>query len=74
MKQNYTEEETITEDLPIEQSLEEAKGLVKNIALVIGYDEDGDLYFSSSTSNGGSVVAALALANRFVEENIKEGP
>lgn len=70
MKQNYTEEET-TEDLPIEQILEEAKGLVKNIALVIGYDEDGDLYFSSSTGNGGSVVAVLALANRFVEENIK---
>ncbi len=60
-----------TEDIPIEDVLEAAKTRVKGVAIVLGYDDDGALYFASSTSGGASVVDVIARANRYVEDHIK---
>jgi len=42
-------------DIPEDQILEQAKGKMNGVVLM-GWDEDGDLYFASSFADGGSVL------------------
>lgn len=44
-----------TLDIPEDQILEEAKGKMNGVVLM-GWKEDGELYFASSFSDGGSVL------------------
>lgn len=43
-------------DLPAEKVLGKALEADLDIAVVIGYDKDGEFYFASTTSNGADVV------------------
>ena len=46
-------------DLPTDTILEQAKGRCTDGALVIGYDEDGHMYFASSMADGGEALWLL---------------
>lgn len=46
-------------DLPVERILEAAGGADLRVAVVIGYDADGDEYFASSVSDGADVLWLL---------------
>lgn len=41
-------------DIPAERVLEEAKGYMESV-VILGWDGDGNLYFSSSIADGGEV-------------------
>ena len=43
-------------DLPTDRVLEQARGHCSDGVIVIGYDDDGDLYFASSIADGGDVL------------------
>lgn len=45
-------------DLPVDRVLEEAKGLLDYVVLM-GFDKDGELYFASTTPDGGEVLWLL---------------
>ena len=45
-----------TLDLPAERVLMNALEADLDTAVVIGYDKQGDLYFASTTADGGNVV------------------
>lgn len=45
-------------DLPVDRVLDGAMGRMKSVVLM-GYDEDGDLYFASTYANGGEVLWLL---------------
>ena len=52
-----------TIDCPADRTLEQAKGNLAT-AIVIGYDDHGDLYFASSQSDGGAVLWTLEQAKK----------
>jgi len=43
-------------DLPTDRVLEEAKGHCSDGVVVMGFDDDGSLYFASSIADGGDVL------------------
>lgn len=45
-------------DLPADRIIDEAHGKLES-AIVIGYDKDGEEYFTSSLADGGSVLWLL---------------
>ncbi|MBA2125076.1 hypothetical protein DLM45_02395 [Hyphomicrobium methylovorum] len=61
-----------TLDIPAERILSKALGSELNTAIVVGYDKDGDLYFASTTADGGTVlwlfeqakIALMGITNR----------
>lgn len=50
-------------DLPPDRPLEQAIGKLQD-SIVIGYDHDGDFYFSSSLADGGDVLWLIETAKR----------
>lgn len=59
-------------DLPTDRVLDQAKNSCSKGVIVIGWDDDGDLYFASSHADGGEVLwliekAKQALLNVEVE-------
>lgn len=48
-------------DLPTERILDGAKGSCTDGVVVMGYNEDGSLYFASSLADGGSVLWLLEM-------------
>lgn len=55
-------------DIPTDQVLTAAKGHCSDGVVVLGFDDDGELYFASSIADGGTVIwlleqAKLALLN-----------
>lgn len=42
-------------DIDVDRMLEQTKGLLQN-CVILGYDKDGELYFSSSMADGGDVM------------------
>ena len=48
--------------IPPEDILEQAKGTCTDAVLVLGYDDDGAMYFSSSSADGGEVLWLLEQA------------
>lgn len=55
-------------DIPTDQVLENAKGDCTDGVVVLGFDDDGELYFSSSIADGGTVVWLLELAKKALLE------
>lgn len=61
-----------TLDFPAERILTKALGSDLHTAIVVGFDKDGDLYFASTTADGGTVLwlfeqaklAILGVTNR----------
>ena len=51
-------------DLPTERVLDQAKGHCSDGVVIVGFDDDGELYFSSSIADGGSVIWLLELAKK----------
>jgi len=51
-------------DLPTDRVLDSAKGNCSDGVVVLGFDNDGDLYFASSIADGGSVIWLLEQAKR----------
>lgn len=43
-------------DIPTDRVLDGAKGHCTDGVVVMGYDDDGDLYFASSIADGGDVL------------------
>lgn len=43
-------------NLPTDRVLEEAKGHCSDGVVIMGYDDDGELYFASSIADGGEVL------------------
>jgi hypothetical protein len=58
-------------DLQPDQILESAVGKVSDV-VVIGFDNDGDLYFASSKADGGDALWLLELAKRKLFEAAEE--
>lgn len=46
-------------DLPTERVLDEAKGHCSEGVVILGYDDDGELYLASSIADGGEVLWLL---------------
>ncbi len=57
-----------TLDLPTDRVLEGAKGHCTDGVVVLGFDDDGQLYFSSSIADGGSVIWLLEMAKKALLE------
>jgi len=51
-------------DIPTDRVLEQCKGRCSDGVVVIGFDDDGDLYFASSIADGGSVIWLLEQAKK----------
>ena len=51
-------------DLPTDRILEEAKGDCSDGVVIIGFDDEGELYFASSMADGGEVIWLLELAKK----------
>jgi len=49
-------------DLPTDRVLDAVKGDCSDGVVVIGYDDQGELYFASSIAHGGSVLWLLEQA------------
>lgn len=49
-------------DIPAEVILEKAKEPLKAGAIVLGWDQDDNLYFASSFASAGSILLLLELA------------
>ena len=43
-------------DIPTDRIFEQAKGSCSDGVVIMGYDDDGELYFASSIADGGSVL------------------
>lgn len=50
-------------DLPVERVLEEAKAQMRDVVLM-GWNNDGELYFASTFSDGGEVMWLLELCKK----------
>lgn len=64
-------------EIPVDQVLEQAKGKMKEVVL-IGWDNDGDMYFASTSPSGPEVLwlieqCKLALLDAAVDEEGPEG-
>ena len=46
-------------EIPTERVLEQAKGHCTDGVVVLGFDDDGTLYFASSIPDGGAVIWLL---------------
>lgn len=58
-----------TLDIPVDRVLENAKGKISDDGVVlIGFDNDGELYFASSIADGGSVIWLLEMAKKCLLE------
>ncbi|MCP4410063.1 MAG: hypothetical protein GY807_20430 [Gammaproteobacteria bacterium] len=55
-------------DLPTDRVLEQAKDHCSGGVVVMGFDDDGGLYFASSIADGGSVIWLLELAKKRLME------
>ena len=56
-------------DIPTDRVLEAAKGHCSEGVIVIGWDDDGSLYFASSMADGGEVLWLLEMCKkRLLEE------
>lgn len=55
-------------DLPTDRVLDEAKGHCADGVVVLGFDDDGELYFASSIADGGSVVWLMEMAKKALLE------
>jgi len=53
-----------TLDIPASKILNKAQEANLQTAIVIGYDNDGELYFASSVSDGGDVLWLFELAKK----------
>ena len=51
-------------DLPTDRVLEECKGDCTDGVVVLGFDDDGELYFASSIADGGEVLWLLEMAKK----------
>lgn len=56
-----------TIDIPSDRILEEAIGNLDSV-VVVGFDKEGELYFESSTADGGNVLWLMALAKKALLE------
>lgn len=50
-------------DLPVDRVLESAKDQLQSVVL-IGYDNDGQLYFASTIADGGTVMWLLEMCKK----------
>ena len=55
-------------DLPTDRVLEAAKGDCSDGVVIIGFDNEGELYFASSIADGGSVIWLLEKAKKALLE------
>jgi hypothetical protein len=55
-------------DVPVERVIEDAKATCLGHVVIIGYDEDGDMYFASSYADGGNVIWLLEQAKKSLLE------
>lgn len=55
-------------DLPTDRVLEECKGDCTAGVVVLGFDDDGQLYFKSSIADGGEVIWLLEMAKKHLLE------
>lgn len=51
-------------DLPVDQVLEEAKGMGLEGVVILGYFENGDQYFASTYADGGNVLWLLEMCKK----------
>lgn len=51
-------------DIPVERVLDGATNAELEEVVVIGYDKEGEFYFSSNKANGGSVLWLLEQAKK----------
>ena len=51
-------------DLPTDKVLDGAKGSCSDGVVLIGFDDDGELYFASSVAHGGTVLWLLEMAKK----------
>lgn len=62
---NVIELDVVTSlDIPASRVLSRASEAALESAVVIGWDAEGDFYFSSSVSDGGSVLWLIELAKK----------
>jgi len=55
-------------DLPTDRVLEAAKGHCTDGVLVLGFDDDGELYFASSLADGGEALWLMEKAKKALLE------
>lgn len=55
-------------DLPTDRVLEEAKGTCSEGVVIMGWDDEGELYFASSIADGGTVVWLMEKAKQALFE------
>ena len=53
-----------TQDVPADRVLKEARKAALSEAVVIGWDEEGNLYFAGSVASGPSVLWLLEVAKK----------
>jgi hypothetical protein len=51
-------------DLPTDQVLDAAKGFCSDGVVILGWDDDGNFYFSSSIADGGTVIWLMEMAKK----------
>lgn len=51
-------------DLPTDQVLDAAKGSCSDGVVILGWDDDGNFYFSSSIADGGTVIWLMEMAKK----------
>jgi len=51
-------------DLPTDRVLDGCKGNCSNGVVILGYDNDGELYIASSIADGGTVLWLLETAKK----------
>lgn len=51
-------------NLPTDRVLENAKGNCTSGVVILGFDEDGELFFASSIADGGNVLWLLEMAKK----------
>lgn len=51
-------------DLPTDRVLDAVRGHCSGGVVVIGFDDDDDLYFASSIADGGTVIWLLEVAKK----------
>ena len=56
-------------DLPVDKILEAAKGQLKGVVLV-GFDNDGEVYAASSYADGGNVMWLLEACKTIMMDSI----
>lgn len=55
-------------DFPVDRVLEEAKEWIEDGVIVLGWDKDGEPYFTSSIADGGTVLWLLEKAKKALLE------